>query len=158
MMTAIFSFSHTMFSLPIVKRKLTIMILALVLATVDTAMSADLMKEMSHEFWNTPLMWATYAHYLLIAIAVMIMGVFTIHPVFKWRLYPVVRGAIIGAFFSLVSAVYSLMINHPLFEKHFEAPNEMFWAVVIHGAVLGLILDICGTKFGGEGKDLLKTL
>ncbi len=135
-------------SLPIVKRIAIAKVLGLGAGLLCVSFAA---KEMP-EIWDckNPLFWTIVINRVVLGVMVGIAGFMTIHPIFKFKCFPFLRGAVFGAFVSLDLAFGGLIGNN--------APEAMmiFWATIIAGTVYGMIIDIVATKFGGEGKELLK--
>ena len=135
-------------SLPIVKRIAIAKFLGLCGGLLCISFVA---KEMP-EIWDlkNPLFWTIVINRIVLGVMVGIAGFMTIHPIFKFRCFPFLRGAVFGAFVSLSLAFGGIIGNTS------SEAMTIFWATIIIGAVYGLIIDIVATKFGGEGKELLK--
>ena len=141
---------NSIFSLPIVKRKLICVSLGLffgflcafLASTGNPTLKAD------PNFWGSALMWSIVFNRVLIGFVILLAGVITVHPVFKFRFYPWLRGALIGALVSLDISIASLIS---------DAPDKwsIFWITIVAGVIWGLIIDVVATKFAGEGKILL---
>ncbi len=136
-------------SLPIVKRVAIAEFLGLAAGLLCISFVA---KEMP-EIWDlkNPLFWTIVINRIVLGILVGIAGFMTIHPIFKFRCYPFLRGAVFGALISLDMAFGGLIGN-----PNPETMMTIFWATIIAGSVYGMIIDIIATKFGGEGEELLK--
>ncbi len=136
-------------SLPIVKRIAIAKFLGLGAGLLCISFAA---KEMP-EIWDfkNPLFWTIVINRIVLGIVVGLAGFMTIHPIFKFKCFSFLRGAVFGALISLDMA-FGGLIDNPNPEK----AMTIFWATIIAGAVYGLIIDIIATKFGGEGKELLK--
>jgi len=81
---------------------------------------------------------------LIIGTMLALAGVFTWHPVFKARLHPIFRGALIAAFVHLDYTIYTW-------------PDQpLFWKTMIIAAVFGAVIDQMATQLYGEGKKLLE--
>ncbi len=74
---------------------------------------------------------------------------FVRHPIFGFRCFPFLRGAILGAVVSLVNAFGILTMPT-------ENAATIFWLTIGVGAIYGLIIDVVATKIGGEGKTLIE--
>jgi hypothetical protein len=138
-------------SLPIAKRKTICVVLGIAFGFLCSYLASQ-SPEISTDFWGSWLMWTIVFNRFLIGMFVFIAGVFTVHPIFKFRLSPWLRGAIMGAFVSFDIALGGMIGN--------ESPEAtmIFWMTILSGAVYGLVIDIVATKFGGEGKELLETV
>jgi len=104
--------------------------------------------------WKNPLMWNILINRTLIGVLVGCAGFMVKHPVFGFRVHPILRGAIIGAFVSLDMAVGVFMAPDMTIEKM----KMIFWGSIGVGSVYGLIIDFIATKIAGEGKVLMKDL
>lgn len=101
--------------------------------------------------WGTPLMWTLIANRVTIGFVIAIIGVFTHHPCFGFRLYPILRGALWWAIISVQLAIGIYMTpNMPASQQAL-----LFWMTILVGAVYGLIIDLVATKLSSEGKKLL---
>lgn len=99
----------------------------------------------------SPLFWVIVSDRFVLGIMVALAGAYVRHPVFGFRCYAWLRGAVMGALASLPLATGVFLM---------PAAGDMtswtvFWLTVGVGAVYGLIIDVIATKIGGEGKDLL---
>lgn len=135
------------FSLPLVRRKMIVVWGALLFGVLDVWYTVSQMPEEA----TTPFIWSIMLHYLALGMLVFLGGFFTVHPVFGFRIAAWWRGPIMSFLITFYSATGSLM--HPI--EHM-GKWEVFWWIVISGAIIGMILDLCGTRWGGEGTDLLK--
>jgi len=99
------------------------------------------------DFWWSAAMWLIVFNRLLLGLVVAFVGVFKTHPLFSFPCYPWLRGAVIGAMVSIDLSIATLANT-----SNWNA----FWIIIGSGAVFGLIIDVLGTKFGGEGEALLK--
>ena len=130
------------------KRKLVATLLGILfgLLCVTLASSGE------EKIWGTPLMWVIIFNRFLIGYVVFIIGAYTMCPVTKIKLYPWIRGLLVGAIVSLDMAI-------GVFVSPMEDPGKqqmIFWSTIIVGAIYGMIIDIVATKVGGEGEELLK--
>lgn len=82
-----------------------------------------------------------------------IFGTMTKHPYFGFRLRPFLRGAISGLSITLlvILVAWPVLLTVFTFVPGVSSP----WWMLIDGMVIGAILDILGTKYAGEGKNLL---
>lgn len=100
-----------------------------------------------------PLFWTIVTDRLLIGLTVGLAGPFTTHPVFGFRCWPPLRGAVLGAFASLPLAFGGIIDATTLPPE--ITTTFIFWATVGAGAVYGLLIDVIATRWGGEGRALL---
>jgi len=96
-------------------------------------------------------MWSLLFNRFLIGFVIFFVGFIKIHPLFEIRMYPALRGSLIGALVSLDIAI-GIFIT-PATTGDISA-TTIFWMTIIVGAIYGLIIDITATKFSGEGEDL----
>ena len=81
---------------------------------------------------------------LVIGTMLTLVGVFTWHPVFKFRIHPIFRGAFISAFVHLGYTIYTW-------------PDQpLFWKTMIIAAVFGAVIDQMATQLYGEGEKLME--
>lgn len=143
----------SLISLPIFRRKLTCILLGLAFgflcAYVGWMFSPELKADPN--FWWSPFMWFIVYNRMLIGFFILLLGVFTIHPVFHFKLSPWFRGAVAGAIVSVDLAIATLGMS-------FANPWQTFWALIIVGAIYGVIIDVVATKWAGEGELLLKKM
>jgi len=99
---------------------------------------------------KNPIFWSIVTNRMLIGILVATAGAFTHHPLFKFRVHPILRGAKMGILASLCIA----FVPAELLPEGLSA-LKVFWMTIGSGAVYGIIIDLVATKFGGEGKELL---
>ena len=85
----------------------------------------------------------------LIGMVVALVGIYTIHPILGFKCYAL-RGIFFGAIISLDIAigVYTSSIDPTL-------KCKIFRMTILAGACYGLIIDLVGTRLGGQGKELL---
>ena len=96
---------------------------------------------------SDPLFWILFLNRLLIGIVVGVSGFVLRHPFFFFPCYAL-RGIFFGAIISLLSALGVLIDPQP------ENAIQIFWTMIVVGALLGLVMDVVATKFAGEGKKL----
>ena len=89
--------------------------------------------------------WVMATPILITAVFVTTMGVYTVHPVFHFKMFPI-RGAVVGILVMLPSAVFLLTQ---------QAVWAGFFAVLALNAVYGFLIDIVATKFAGHGSKML---
>ena len=98
--------------------------------------------------WSNVWMWGTVANRAALGLLVALGGVMIRHPWLGFRLYPILRGAKLGAIASLPMAIGSLAnANH-------DMEVSGFWIVLVFGTIIGAIIDIVITKFIGDGSVL----
>jgi len=138
------------FSDPLVKRKLICVVLGIVFGFLCFYL-AEGGNGPEESLWCTPVMWGILFNRLLLGVMVFLAGFITFHKTFKFRLYPWLRGLIVGAFVSVDLAIWYLMMP--------DIDSSQKWAIfgmtIVAGAVYGLIIDVVATKLSAEGKDLL---
>lgn len=101
------------------------------------------------------LLWFT-----LFGAIIGLVGIMDKHPLWDWFKMPFwFRGTYVGAFMNLVIVFLAydqfavLMGNYELAQTW--GMSSPFW-FVLDGAILGLLIDWIATKYGGEGKALVK--
>ena len=92
--------------------------------------------------------WTIVWNRILIGLMIAFAGAFVRSPIFGFRIFPFLRGTVIGAVVSLVNAFGILTMPT-------ENAAMVFWLTVVAGAIYGLIIDVVATKVGGEGKALI---
>ena len=126
-------------SIPIAKRKFfCISISLLVSVAVALTLPAELIEKV-------PMVQAgMIINGLVIGMMLTFAGVFTWHPVFKFRIHPIFRGAVIAAFVHLDYTIYTW------------SDQPLFWKTMIAAAVFGALVDLMATQLYGEGEKLMK--
>ena len=104
---------------------------------------------MGGEEVTTSFLWTIMLHYLLLGCLVFLGGFVTFHPIFKFKIASWWRGIVLSLPVTLYTATGSLM-----HEIQHMGQWEVFWWIVISGAIIGMILDVCGSRWGGEGEIL----
>ncbi len=105
---------------------------------------------------DSMLRWGILLWYTTFGAIIGIFGLLTTHPCWKSISLPFwVRGTLIGAWMNFVLVFFA----HAQMLDMLESVNIMgltcpFW-FVLEGAILGFIIDMLATKYGGEGKSLL---
>lgn len=141
------------FNLPIVKRKL----ISIVIGTAFGFLTAYILwanirsLQTGYDFWGSILMWNFVFNGFLIWLVVFITWVFTIHPVFKFRFYPELRGAIMWGLVSIDLAFLP-------FSLELAAAGKVAWVIILTWVCYGIVIDFVASAFWWEGKELLKTL
>ena len=138
-----------LFKLPIIKRKLVAIPLGIVFGFLCAYLAWQ--ADPTTCFWQSPLTWQIVYNRMLIGAFILIMGVFTVHPVLKFRLFPAFRGALIGA-------VVSIDLGLGIFITPIQNDVSIFWMTIGFGAFYGFVIDVIATKIAGEGKKLLETM
>ncbi|QFR39346.1 hypothetical protein A9Q91_03875 [Candidatus Gracilibacteria bacterium 28_42_T64] len=108
-------------------------------------------------FNETDLMlrFAFLAWYTTFGVIIGLFGIMKKHPVINMPTPFWFRGIFMGAWLNFVLALFMydrlvLLIQGTTWEG-----MSPFW-IILEGLVIGLIIDYFATKFGGEGKELLK--
>jgi len=99
--------------------------------------------------FSSPMFWTTFINRLTLGFVVGLAGFVMVHPLFGLRCYWWLRGPLMGIFVSLQLAIGTL------FTVPLSSADSPFWLILIAGGVFGLLIDGCGTRFAGEGKDLM---
>lgn len=97
--------------------------------------------------------WGILLWYTTMGAIIGVFGVFTRHPVLKLPMPWWVRAPIIGAWMNFVLTFFAYDMLKQAMETVFGPDgvlNSPFWFVA-EGAVVGLIIGYCATRFGGEG-------
>jgi len=130
--------SHPL-ALPFAKRKLFCVGISSVLAVIVAfTLPTELVE-------TVPMVRAaTIINGLIIGAFLTIAGVITWHPVFRFRVHPIFRGAAIAAFVHLDFTIYTW-------------PDQpLFWKTMIIAAIFGAVIDLMATQLFGEGKELME--
>ena len=98
--------------------------------------------------WDNLMMWSTIANRYVLGFFVAVMWFITVHPCFKFKMYPFFRWAVVGFLVSLPMALWALMWDNV------EMAKQGFYYVMIAWTIMWAIIDIVITKIAGEGKDL----
>ena len=105
------------------------------------------------------LRWGLLLWYTTVGAIIGVFGVLTYHPMLTMPLPWWFRAPLVGGWMNFVlvffahDAVQSMMIT--LFGEHGWLSSP-FW-FVLEGALIGLCIDFCATRYGGEGKKTLET-
>ena len=97
--------------------------------------------------------WGILLWYTTMGAIIGVFGVFTRHPVLKLPMPWWVRAPIIGAWMNFVLTFFAYDMLKQAMEATFGSDGVLgspFWFVA-EGAVVGLIIGYCATRFGGEG-------
>lgn len=144
-----FKKKQSVFSHPAAKRKMLCLAMGVGFGFLCAYLAAS-NGMADKDFWWTPLMWSIVINRTLIGFVIFVVGVYNYIPIFKAKYPAWVRGAAIGAVFSLGMAIGVLM--DPAMDRA-EAMN-IFWMTIAAGAVYGLIIDSVATALFGDGKKL----
>ncbi|MBU0458509.1 hypothetical protein KJ652_00645 [Patescibacteria group bacterium] len=87
---------------------------------------------------------ATIINGMIIGTLITVAGFVTWHPIFKFRIHPILRGSIMAAFVHLDFTIYTWS-NQPL-----------FWKTMIIAAMFGAVIDMMATQLYGEGETLME--
>ena len=138
-------------SCPVCKRKLISVLLGLGFGFLCAHLAHQSPELAAIEnYWTSASAWVIIYNRVLIGFFVFTAGAFTVHPIFKFRIHPILRGAACGALVSLINAIGVLTM------PEMENLTQIFWGTIITGAIYGAIIDLVATRFGGEGKVLLE--
>lgn len=136
------------FSHPAAKRKITCVLMGIGFGFLCAYLASGGME--GKDFWWTILMWSIVVNRMLIGFVIFVVGAYNYIPLFKMKYPAWLRGAAIGAVFSLGMAMGVLM--DPTME-YAEAMN-IFWMTIAAGAFYGLVIDVTATALFGDGKKL----
>jgi len=127
-----------------VKRMMVALSGGVAVALLDIWMSSSMVPDA----WdvNGPMFWYMFLNRVSIGFFVAIAGVVTIHPLLKFKMFPI-RGAFVGIWISLSMAASIFFEPTALWST--------FWMIVVSGAVYGILIDVAATKLAGQGKRLL---
>lgn len=118
-------------------------------------------------FFSIPIFWpdeglmfrfGILVWYTVVGLVIGLAGVLDHHPYFGFKLPLGGRGMFFG---SLLNFVIVLLGYEKIEELMLTTQSFSDWGLfspfwfVLEGLVLGMIIDIVATKFGGEGKDIL---
>ncbi len=98
--------------------------------------------------WWTVLMWSILMNRFMIGFTIWLIGIYSHHPVFGFRIFPIFRWALFGAIVSIQMAIGVYFTPIP-------QQNIIFWLTIVAGAIYGIVIDFVATKIWGEGKILL---
>lgn len=145
--TVSFLFLSSLLFMTLTPRKKRFLI-ALPLAILSGFACATMLATQVPVLWGTALMWIILADRLVLGVMVGLVGAFTHHPVFDFRMPVCFRGCCMGVFASLpLSAGFALAP---------EVPSMFVWLVIVASGVLGGVIDWLATRFGGDGKAIME--
>lgn len=99
--------------------------------------------------------WGILLWYTTFGAIIGVFGVMDHHPLFKsWKFPAWFRGILIGGWLNFVLVFFA----HEQMSMAISAINcpymtSPFW-FVLEGAIIGLIIDLVATKYGGEGSKI----
>ena len=99
--------------------------------------------------------WGILFWYTTVGAFIGMFGVITWHPILKLPLPWWVRSSCIGAWMNFVLVFFAYDIMKATMVHTFGANGALtspFW-FVLEGAIIGLIMGYCATRFGGEGEE-----
>lgn len=131
---------------PMVKR----MSLSLILWALAGLLCAYLASTNSIDsnFWGSAVMWSIFFNRFVIGFVVALAWFIVVHPLLKFRMYPVCRWA-------CVWFLVSLSLAFGAYSAGGENASSIFWATIVLGMIYGLIIDLVVTKVAWEGEVLL---
>jgi len=133
------TFTMNPLTLPIAKRKF----FCVGVSTIAAILVALTLPE--ELITNVPMVQAgAIINGVIMGTMITFAGVFTWHPLFKMRLHPLIRGALMAAFVHLDYTIYTWP----------EQP--VFWKTMAIAAVFGALIDMMATQMFGEGESLLE--
>lgn len=103
------------------------------------------------------LPWGVLLWYTTMGAIIGMFGVFTYHPVLHLPMPWWVRAPLLGAWLNFVLVFFAHDQMAVVLNKLFGADSAFtspFWFVA-EGAVIGLIMGFCATRFGGEGAQVI---
>ena len=101
--------------------------------------------------FKNPVFWSILFNRFLIGWVLIFAGAFSTHPVLKIRVFPSIRGAIVGVVVSMNMAIGAFLSQKiPTDEQ-----SSVFWMTILAGAIFGLIIDVVASRVGGTGRDIL---
>lgn len=99
------------------------------------------------------LPWGILLWYTTMGAIIGMFGVFTYHPVLHLPLPWWARSSMLGAWMNFVLVFFAYDQMRAVLMQMFGAGSNLtspFWFVA-EGAVIGLLMGFCATRFGGEG-------
>lgn len=104
--------------------------------------------------------WGVLLWYVTFGAIIALAGVMTYHPVLKLPLPWWFQSPVFGAWLNFVLAFFAYDKLHAMLVSMFGAESSLtspFW-VVLEGAIIGFIIGYFATRFGGEGKETVRSL
>lgn len=145
-----FKKKKSVLSHPAAKRKMLCVLMGIVFGFLCAYLASSGMA--GQDFWWTPLMWSIVINRTFIGFVIFIVGVYNYLPMFKRRYTVWLRGAVIGAIFSIGMGIGVFM--NPAIDA--AEATTVFWMTIGAGAFYGLIIDVVTTALFGDGKKLTK--
>lgn len=143
----LFKKKQSVFSHPAAKRKMLCLAMGIGFGFLCAYLASSGME--GQDFWWTPLMWSIVINRILIGFVIFIVGAYNYIPLFKVKYPAWLRGAAVGALFSLGMAI-GVFMNPEMAEE----ATMIFWMTILAGSVYGLIIDSIATVLFGDGKKL----
>lgn len=143
---------RNIFSYPIVRRKTIAILLGIAFGFLCAylAWSWDETLKNDPNYWGSALMWNIVYNRFLIWVVVLLFWAFTVHPIFGFKLHPILRWSLIWALVSIDIIFWSFMAG-------MENAAAIARMTIIAWAFYWAIIDVVATKFWGEGEELLYT-
>lgn len=113
--------------------------------------NAVLMRTEGASVLSSPLAWAVVTDRFVIGILVGLAGAYLKHPIFGFPIPPALRGGCLGAFASLPLALALMSVS-----ASGNPDWVLSWSILLSGVATGIVADLLGTRFGGQGEKLLK--
>lgn len=98
--------------------------------------------------------WGVLIWYTFIGLIIGLIGTIKKHPVFGFHML-FIRGALIAGILNLSVGLIAEQEFHHMFAF---MPFSIEFTFLLEGIIVGCIIDGIATKFGGEGKELLKEI
>jgi hypothetical protein len=98
---------------------------------------------------DNAMMWTIILNRFILWITVAITGFITLHPVFKFRIHPILRWAKMWILVSLLMATW-VLIWEPDQNAWFA-----FWLILIIWAIIWAVIDVIITKCAWEWEELI---
>jgi len=98
---------------------------------------------------DNAMMWTTILNRFVLWITVAIAWFITLHPVFKFKIHPILRWAKMWILVSLLMATW-VLIWEPDSNAWFA-----FWLIIIAWAIIWALIDVIITKYAWEWEDLI---
>jgi hypothetical protein len=104
------------------------------------------------------LRWGLLFWYATVGAVIGVFGVFTWHPIVNLPMPWWFRSTAIGAWMNFVLTFFAYNDMKAIMVQSFGTNGVLsspFW-FVLEGAIIGLIIGYCATRFGGEGKETVE--
>lgn len=99
--------------------------------------------------------WGVLLWYATVGAIIGVFGVFTWHPVLKYRIPWWFRAPLVGAWMNFVLTFFAYDLMQEMMISLYGVDGILsspFWFTA-EGAVVGLIIGCVATRFGGEGEE-----